>query len=228
MNTIHEYMSAYPYYDDSKWRWSIENPNKDNDLYIRYRARKDKNNRNMDKVPFFDSIEKDANQFGMRSCTFTDIFGITWKGERGCHMVSDDPDYEQHLYYYDWGTDTYLVSDEYTQSSPPHDFVKLQNPNWNSWVDVMGIKSIEYKWVKDNNHLFKDSVFYVKYDDGDKASFYDVLGVMHGLKCKRPDLYELMLVEIDKHFENLRDNERAEVREFWPGVCAREFFDKYD
>ena len=228
MSTIHEYMSAYPYYDDSKWRWSIEDPNKDNDLYIRYRARKDKNNRNMDKVPFFDSIEKDANQFGMHSCTFTDIFGITWKGEKGCHMVSDDPDYEQHLYYYDWGTDTYQVSDEYTQSSPPHDFVMLRNPNWNSWVDVTSIKSIEYKWVKDNNHLFKDSVFYVKYDDGDKASFYDVFGVMNGLKCKRPDLYELMLAEIDKHFENLRDNERAEVREFWPGVSARELFEKVD
>ena len=224
MGEIHEYMSAYPYYDENKWCWSIENPNKDNALFMRYRARKDRNYRNMDKLPFFDSIEKDANQFGMHSCTFTDIFGITWKGTKGCHMVSDDPDYEQHLYYYDDENDTYLVSDEYTQSSPPQDFILLQSPNWISWVDVRHIKSIEYKWVKDNNHLFKDSVFHVEYDDGDRSSFYDVLGVMVGLKEKRPDLYELMLGEIDKHFENLRDNEREEVRDFWPGRSAREYF----
>ena len=94
MRDIHEYMSAYPYYDANKWEWSIENPSKDNELYMRYRARKSVKYKNMDKLPFFDSIEKDADQFGMHSCTFTDIFGITWKGKKGCHMVSDDPDYE--------------------------------------------------------------------------------------------------------------------------------------
>ncbi len=226
MGTIHEYMSAYPYYDENKWSWSIENPNKDNALFMRYRARKGKNYRNMDKLPFFDSIEKDADQFGMQSCTFTDIFGITWKGKKGCHMVSDDPDYEQHLYYYDDETEGYLVSDEYTQESPPQDFILLQSPHWISWVDVKNIKSIEYKWVKDNNHLFKDSRFTVQYDDGDRTTFYDVHGVMLGLRHKRPDLYKLMLSEIEKHFENLRDNEREEVRDFWPGKSAKDYFDE--
>ena len=226
MGAIHEYMSAYPYYDENKWSWSVENPNKDNALFMRYRARKGKNYRNMDKLPFFDSIEKDANQFGMRSCTFTDIFGITWKGTKGCHMISDDPDYEQHLYYYDNETEGYLVSDEYTQGSPPQDFVLLQSPHWTSWVDVKNIKSIEYKWMKDNNHLFKDSRFTVTYNDGDITTFYDVHGVMLGLRHKRPDLYELMLSEIEKHFENLRDNKREEVRDFWPGKSAKEYFDE--
>jgi len=228
MGEIHEYMSAYPYYDENKWRWSIENPHKDNALFMRYRARKDKNHRNMDKLPFFDSIEKDANQFGMQSCTFTDIFGITWNGTKGCQMVSDDPDYEQHLYYYDEDSDGYLVSDEYTQDSPPTDFIKLRNPRWDMWVDVKGIKTLYYKWVQNNNHLFKDSVFYAEYDDGAKLSFYDVMGLMHGLKRLRPDLYDGVLPEIERHFENLRDNERAEVREFWPGMTAREYFDKWN
>lgn len=223
---IHEYMSAYPYYDENKWCWSIENPRKDNSLYMRYRARKDVNRRNMDKMPFFDSIEKDANQFGMQSCTFTDIFGITWKGKKGCHMVSDDPDYEQHLYYYDEGSDEYLVSDEYTQDSPPPDFIKLRNPRWDMWVDAKGIKTLSYTWIKDNNHLFKDSAFYAEYEDGSKLSVYDVIGLMCGLKRIRPDLYDSILPEIELHFENLRDNEHSEIREFWPGMSAREFFDK--
>ena len=226
MSDIHEYMSAYPYYDANKWEWSIENPSKDNELYMRYRARKSVKYRNMDKLPFFDSIEKDADQFGMHSCTFTDIFGITWKGKKGCHMVSDDPDYEQHLYYYDEESD--LVSDEYTQDSPPSDFIKLRNPRWDMWVDVKGIKTLEYKWIKDNNHLFKDSVFYADYEDGTKLSFYDVIGMMYGLKRLRPDLYDAIMPEIERHFDNLRGNERAEVREFWPGMSAREYFDKWN
>lgn len=225
MSEIHEYMSAYPYYDENKWSWDIANPNEGNKLFIRYRARK---GMNKDKMPFFDSIEKDADQFGMRSCTFIDIFGITWKGEKGCHMVSDDPDYEQHLYYYDEESDEYLVSDEYTQDSPPPDFIKLRNPRWDMWVDVKGIKTLEYKWIKDNNHLFKDSVFHVDYEDGTKLAFYDVIGLMYGLKRLRPDLYDGILPEIERHFENLRDNERPEVREFWPGMTAREYFDKWN
>lgn len=228
MSDIHEYMSAYPYFDENKWNWSIANPSKDNSLFMRYRARKDKNHRNMDKFPFFDSIEKDANQFGLRECTFTDIFGITWLGLKGCHCIAGDPDYEQHLYYYDEENDEYLVSDEYTQTNPPKDFVELHNPNWTSWVDVASIKSLEYKWVKDNNHLFKDSVFHAEYEDGCKNSFYDIIGFMRGIATRRPDLYEQMLVEIDKHFENLRDSKHEEVREFWPGMTAREYFDKWN
>lgn len=224
MCEIHEYMSAYPYYDDNKWRWDIVNQDEGNKLFMRYRARK---GMNKDKLPFFDSIEKDANQFGLHSCTFTDIFGITWKGEKGCQMVSDDPDYEQHLYYYDKEIDEYLVSDEYTQDSPPPDFIKLRSPTWDIWVDVKGIKMLEYKWIKDNNHLFKDSVFHADYEDGTKLSFYDVLGLMYGLKRLRPDLYDGILPEIERHFENLRDNEHADVREFWPGMTAREYFDNY-
>ena len=80
--------------------------------------------------------------------------------------------------------------------------------------------------MKDTNHLVKDSRFTVKYDDGDRTTFYDVRGVMLGLRHKRPDLYELMLSEIEKHFENLRDNEREEVRDFWPGKSAKDYFDE--
>lgn len=225
MCEIHEYLSSYPYCDESKWRWEIANPNEDNKLYMRYRARK---GMGKDKIPFFDSIEKDANQFGLHSCTFTDIFGITWKGEKGCHMVADDPDYEQHLYYYDDESDEYLVSDEYTQDSPPPDFVKLRNPRWDMWVDVKNIKTLEYKWIKDNNHLFKDSLFYAEYEDRTKLPLYDVIGMMYGMKRLRPDLYDGILPEIERHFENLRDNKRAEVREFWPGISAREYFDKWN
>ncbi len=224
MCEIHEYMSAYPYYDETKWRWNIANPNEDNKLFMRHRARK---GMNKDKLPFFDSIEKDAEQFGLRSCTFTDIFGITWKGEKGCHMVSEEPDYEQHLYYYDYDAEDYAVSDEYTQDKPPADFVKLRDPRWDMWVDVKGIKKLSYSWVKDNNHLFKDSSFYAKYDDGTRVLAYDIIGFMHGLKRLRPDLYESILPEIERHFENLRDNKREEVKEFWPGMTAREYFDKW-
>ena len=60
MCEVHEFMSAYPYYDESKWRWEIVNPNEGNKLFMRYRARKGVGK---DKIPFFDSIEKDANQF---------------------------------------------------------------------------------------------------------------------------------------------------------------------
>jgi hypothetical protein len=102
----------------------------------------------------------------------------------------------------------------------------LQSPHWISWVDVKNIKTLYYKWIQNNNHLFKDSVFYAEYDDGAKLSFYDVHGVMVGLRHKRPDLYELMLSEIEKHFENLRDNKREEVRDFWPGKSAKEYFDE--
>lgn len=225
MCEIHEYLSAYPYYDANKWRWDIDNPNKDNKLFMRFRARKGVGK---DKLPFFDSIEKDADQFGLHSCTFTDIFGITWKGEKGCHMISEDPDYEQHLYYYDNDSEEYLVSDEYTQDSPPPDFIKLHNPRWELWVDVKNIKALEYKWIKDNNHLFKDSVFYVDYEDGIKLSFSDIIGLMHGLKRLRPDLYDGILPEIERHFENLRDNKREEVKAFWPGMTAREYFDKWN
>ena len=224
MCEIHEYLSAYPYYDETKWRWSIANPNEDNQLFMRHRARK---GMNKDKLPFFDSIEKDADQFGLHSCTFTDIFGITWKGEKGCHLVSEDPDYEQHLYYYDYDIDEYQVSDEYTQDNPPVDFVKLHKPNWDMWVDVKGIKKLSYSWVKDNNHLFKDSSFTAKYDDGARVFVYDVIGMMHGLKRLRPDLYEGILPEIERHFENLRDNKREEVKAYWPGMTAREYFDKW-
>ena len=140
--------------------------------------------------------------------------------------MSQLPDWhQQHLYYYDEESDEYLVSDEYTQDSPPDDFVKLETPRWDMWVDVKGIKTLEYKWIKDNNHLFKDSVFHADYEDGTKLSFYDVIGLMYGLKRLRPDLYDGILPEIERHFENLRDNERAEVREFWPGMNAREYFD---
>ena len=224
MCEIHEYLSAYPYYDETKWRWSIANPNEDNQLFMRHRARK---GMNKDKLPFFVSIEKDADQFGLHSCTFTDIFGITWKGEKGCHLVSEDPDYEQHLYYYDYDIDEYQVSDEYTQDNPPVDFVKLHKPNWDMWVDVKGIKKLSYSWVKDNNHLFKDSSFTAKYDDGARVFVYDVIGMMHGLKRLRPDLYEGILPEIERHFENLRDNKREEVKAYWPGMTAREYFDKW-
>jgi hypothetical protein len=143
-------------------------------------------------------------------------------------MVSDDPDYEQHLYYYDEESDEYLVSDEYTQSNPPTDFVKLSNPRWDMWVDVKGIKTLDYKWIKDNNHMFKDSVFHADYEDGIKLSFYDIIELMHGLKRLRPDLYDGILPEIERHFENLRDNERPEVREFWPRMTASEYFEKWN
>ena len=143
-------------------------------------------------------------------------------------MVSDDHDYEQHLYYSDEESDAYLASAEYTQDSPPPDFIKLRDPRWDMWVDVKGIKTLEYKWIKDNNHLFKDSVFNADYEDGTNLSFYDVIGLMYGLKRLRPDLYDGILPEIERHFDNLRDNDRAEVREFWPGMSAREYFDKWN
>ena len=71
-------------------------------------------------------------------------------------------------------------------------------------------------------------MFHADYEDGTKLSFYDVIGLMYGLKRLRPDLYDGILPEIERHFDNLRDNDRAEVREFWPGITAREYFDKWN
>ena len=101
MKSIRRYFQDYAKYFPEEWEWNLSEDADSRERYMRCRARKGSLYHDADKTPFFDSIEKDANQFGLIKVEFIDFFGIKWKGEKGRFRYVGDADYDQHLYYVD-------------------------------------------------------------------------------------------------------------------------------
>ena len=235
---IRHYRSDYLDYFPEEWTWSLKNTKEDRKLYRRYRMRHSnpwyKDN---DKLPFFDSIEKDANQFGFDRVEFVDIFGIHWEGEKGCHHYVGEPDFEQHLYYWDDEEKKMLVSDLYTQSNLPVGFARIGE---NTYYDVINIVNLKYHWILEN-HLFKDSHVTVSYDQNvillddewdekypkgaDIETIFDITDFAIALMDFNKDaLYQKLCEEVDVHLLALRDSPHSDERAFWPGKTADEYF----
>ena len=236
---IRVYKSNYVRYFPEEWRWSLKDTDEDLKLYRKYRMRRSgplyKDN---DKYPFFDSIEKDANQFGFSRVEFTDIFGMHWVGEKGFHHYVGDPDYDQHLYYWDEEDEMMAVSDEYTQKNIPEGFAKIGNY---SYYDIINIVDLKYHWFLEN-HLFKDSSVMVSYDPAVKlledrweesypedADIENIYGEIVDLAIALMDfgktyLYRKLCEEVDVHLLALKDSPKSDEREFWPGKSADEYF----
>ena len=202
-----------------------------------------------DKQPYFDSIEKDANQFEMGRVEFTDIFGIHWLGSKGVHRYVGDADYEVHMYYHDpeaEDDDEYepVISDTVTAFNVPEGFAKISNHGVEEFVDMANAVDVQYNYIIEN-HLFKDSNVVVSYDgrlDGsrmpndnaDTVSTWDIYGIAKALKTFKPDLYEKFLGQVDEHFKGLQNSKREEERSFAPKdnngkyLTAREYFDEVE
>ena len=65
MGKIKLYFQDYVKWFPEEWKWDLVNDDQNRELYMRFRARKSSGHADNDLHPFFDSIEKDANQFGM-------------------------------------------------------------------------------------------------------------------------------------------------------------------
>lgn len=229
-NNIRIYYEDYIKFFPEKWKWEIDQKGNSNELFMRFRARKSKYvGDNADKLPYFDSIEKDANQFGLSKVTFTDFFGIVWKGEKGVHQYVGDPDYEQHLYYYDSEYEEYLVSDEYTQSNPPKGFIRVNKGGTYCWIDFNNITDIKYYWVLEN-HLFKDSRIKISYngdikdeEDYNDEWVFDIYSFGKYLaKSNKKELYEKFCNQVDQHLLALQNSDRDEERQFAPTHLVNE------
>lgn len=244
MGNIRTYFNKYIRYNPEKWIWqpyiyahncSLEEQQEWNSLYLKSRGRCD----GKDKViPDFTSIEKDANQFHKQEVTFSDIFGLKWTGRKGCEEEIGVADYEGHLYYWDEDDDEYAsVSDYDNYDNPPdpqvyHKF-KVGYPRWrDEYIDIANIDDLEYHYFVEN-HLFKDSRIEVHYkgeyesvthsifDCHDFAEFVFALE-----KFQKTELLEKLYKQINEHFEKLRDSEREDEREYWPGCTAEEYFNQ--
>jgi hypothetical protein len=163
---IRRYFNDYYKWFPEKWSWKLKDIEGNSQKYMKYRARKCSAYKDNDLYPFFDSIEKDANQFDMKNVEFTDIFGIVWCGKKGIHRSVGDADYDQHLYYIPNEDEYYEegeveVSDEWTQNKLPEGFDKN---GCYDYIDIKNIKNLEYHWILEN-HLFKDSSVTITYDD---------------------------------------------------------------
>lgn len=247
-NKIRLYFQNYVKWYPEEWRWDLAD-NESRKLYMQFRARRSTGYRDNDKGPFFSSIEKDANQFGMREVEFTDIFGIKWKGSKGVHHYAGDADYDVHMYYYDPEDDDDeaepCVSYEVTADKIPDGYAEIRQNGVKEFIDAEDIVDIEYRYIVEN-HLFKDSHVIVSYgdpipsretwdDDFVKTSnvnVWDIHGIAKALKKFKPALYEKFLTQVDEHFKKLQESDREEEREFAPTnadgkyLTAAEYFDK--
>ena len=243
---IREYFNKYNRYNPNKWVWqpyiyahncSLEEQREWNDLYLRFRGRRN----GKDKIiSDFSSIEKDADQFGRREVTFTDIFGLKWSGRKGAEEEIDEPDYEGHLYYWDDDDidceEEALVSDYDAYDNQPNKDVyfrfKVGYPRWrDEWIDIKNIKSIQYFYVVEN-HLFKDTRLTLTYDNDEKVDLFDSHNYNDVVKAfkkfGRTDLLEELYKSVNEHFDALKNSEREENREYWPGCTAEEYFKKHE
>ena len=162
MGTIRQYFQNYVKWFPEEWEWELADGNDNRELYMRFRARKCSHYRDCDKTPYFDSIEKDANQFGRSHVEFIDIFGIRWVGQKGRHRYVGDSDYDQHMYYWDEDDDGYeegeaCVSDEVTASEVPQGYAELSHRGVKHYIYMDGVVDIEYRYIVEN-HLFKEKI----------------------------------------------------------------------
>ena len=248
MKNIRRYFQDYAKYFPEEWDWNLSEDADSREKYMKFRARKGTLYRDTDKIPFFDSIEKDANQFGLHIIEFTDFFGIKWRGEKGRFRYVGDSDYEQHLYFVDPDESddeesSISVSTEYTVSNPPKGFGLVERRGVKEFVDVANAVDIRYAYIVEN-HLFKDSCVTLSYDkpiaeedtygdlnDGAETTF-DIHGIAKALRDLRPDLYKKFLESVQKHFEALQKSDREEERVYAPEkdgkfLTAEEYFNEY-
>lgn len=196
------------------------------------RARRCKNNcSNCDLLPDFTSIERDAAQFGFCKVEWTDFFGIVWEGEKGVHAYAGAPDYEGSLYYYDDedGYDSeYCVSEQFNayDHQPPADtYTRINQRGVNHWIDTKNVVDIKYSYIVEN-HLFKDTHIDLFYDDGEKLTVYsEYTELINGLlRHGEEEMVKKVFKTMNEHFIKLRDSDREEEREFYPGKTAEEMF----
>lgn len=246
MDKVRLFFGDYVKWFPEEWKWELADE-ESRKLYMKFRARRGDMYHGGDKTPFFDSIEKDANQFGRTHVEFTDIFGIRWEGTKGLHRYVGDADYEQHMYYRDsdgdcdGDEDGICVSDEVTADKLPYGYAKLSHMGVLEFVDVADVVDVDYRYVVEN-HLFKDSSAVLSYNgplrgDEDCGDFKDTLrvwdihGIAKGLKNYKPDLYRKFLAKVDEHFKALQNSKREEERVFAPTdgngkfLTASEYFD---
>lgn len=255
---IRKYFDNYLKWYPEKWTWCIQdNDQNSHDLYMHFRARKSNNfYENADKLPCFDSIEKDAAQFDLNYVSITDFFGIKWEGHKGTHAYVGYPDYEQHLYFFlkkdDEDEGDIYVSDEYTVPNPPAkpDWAHISKTNINEWIDIKNISDVDLHWVKEN-HLHKDSYIVVAYDgkikystgtsfDNIKNKDYEIVGDIVNFICAlredgKMDLYNKLVEEEEKHFEALRSSNNKDEIAYAPKkivngkeefISAQEYYDQ--
>jgi len=243
---IKDYFQDYVKWFPEEWEWELADGNDNRELYMRFRARKCSHYRDCDKTPYFDSIEKDANQFGRSHVEFTDIFGIRWVGRKGRHRYVGDADYEQHMYYWDDENceDDVCISDDVTASKVPDGYAELSHRGVKHYIYMDGVVDIEYRYIVEN-HLFKDSCVVLSYkdpitkadewsDSDDIVRVWDIYGMASALKQFKPELYKKFLKEVDEHFEALQKSDRDEERAFAPTgkdgryQTASEYFDEVE
>lgn len=235
---IRKYYTDYVAYFPDEWRWNLKQTDENMELYRRFRMRHMQSPcRDMDKLPSFDSVEKDARQFRLTSAEVVDFFGIHWIGKKGVSHYVGEPDYEQHLYYYDAEFEESVVDYDYTQKNPPEGFAKIGSYDY---VDIVNIVDLKYHWILEN-HLFKDSHITVSYDpkvelhdnewrhdypqDADIERIWDITDFAVALlEFGKQELYAKLCQEVDAHFIALRDAHREEERAFWPKKTADEYF----
>ena len=237
---IREYVSDYIKWYPERWRWSLENSLEQCERYLVTRARWS-NDPYIDKdlKPDFYSIERDADQFELSHVEWTDFFGLVWEGEKGVSAYVGAPNYEGNLYYYDsdgnsYDEDRFSICYDYDayNNQPPADiYTKVVWRGTAHWIDTADACDIKYKYIV-NNHLFKDTHVELIYDNGDiERVFDDYHALINGLRRQgKKDLIEVLLKSMNEHFIKLRDSDREEVREFYPGKTAEEIFlkDKND
>lgn len=250
MDTIKQYFQDYVKWFPEEWNWELCPGEENRELYMKFRARKCSRYHDNDKTPYFDSIEKDAGQFGRTHVVFTDIFGIKWEGNKGRHRMVGDADYEQHMYYWD-EDDEYgeedgeaSVSDEVTAAEVPAGYTETSTRGIKHYIYMEGVVDMEYKFIIEN-HLFKDSYVILSYKDpitkgdewnesNDILRVWDIHGIARGLKKFKPELYKKFLAQVDEHFKALQDSKRDEERAFAPTdkdgkfITAAEYFDRVE
>lgn len=238
-HSVKLYFQDYVKWFPERWEWDIADE-ESRKLYMEFRARRCTMSEDHDKVPYFDSIEKDANQFDMREVEFTDIFGIRWKGKKGVHRYAGDADYAVHMYYWDPEEEDDemppCVSDEVTADKIPEGYAEIYRNGVKEFIDAEDIVDFEYRYIVEN-HLFKDSYVVISYGDpipprgvwdtdkSDNLNVWDIHGVAKMLEKFKPELYKKFLAQVDEHFKELQKSDRDEVREFAPVDENGEFID---
>lgn len=249
---VHIYQEKYMEYDGNVWEWHVSSDSTDS--YLEHRGRRSRSNDNplakdnVDVWPDFTSLEKDAENFGLRNYNFIDTFGIHWIGEKGCVVTKGSIDYKGSLYYYDYDMEKYAISDTYSswENEPSNNIFEkgCDVRKGFVWYDIKNIKSIKYTYCL-TNHLFKDACFEICYgdetdstweiDELDRSTSHfktelithhisDIVTIVNGIKRLRPDLLDDIMNDIDKHFNELKDHPEEEYRYFYPGCDARTFF----
>lgn len=235
---IRRYYNNYVKYFPEQWQWSpyisssIEEQEKWNKTYLATRARRSTSiYKNNDlNPPDFHSLERDAEQFGLRSYEFTDTFGLKWVGRKGVHKYVGAPDYEGHLYYDSIDDeDEAEVSEIYSEfeNPPESDVYQLfEGSSRNEWIDIKNLVAVTYHYVVEN-HLFKDTYIDLAYGEGQRERIYEEhyrTFIIALIKFNKLEILQCLFTVMDEHFEKLKNSDREDERAYWPGMTAAEYF----